>query len=331
MNNSISILNAGTIEIHYWLNDGSHTMDADVFNRCEYELLGILNEISAKLKLQIKVEVEPIEEGGIRAWLKLNCPSTKSIKDTLLFQIFLGVFINVVSIPVTQTLSKLYDKVIDQVFEDPEILVLEKERDKAKLENEIATYKLDTKRKCENLDENKIKKKKSNYYAKAKECRKLEKISFSITDSQKQHAFKTVDVIQSDFEKFIMASDELEPEENENAIIEIISPVLKQGKYKWHGIYEGETIQFNMKSSEFKKMVLDGKVSFQNGSAIVCRLITKKKVNAEGDVKVSGYDVLEVFNIIINDVKTETPEGKRKRQNKEAENKQLSLFPESLF
>ena len=39
MGNTISILDTNTIEIHYWLKDGSHSMDANVFKICEYELL----------------------------------------------------------------------------------------------------------------------------------------------------------------------------------------------------------------------------------------------------------------------------------------------------
>lgn len=52
MGSSISILDANTIEIHYWLNDGSHTMDAYVFNKCEYELLGIIKEKSCWVRMR---------------------------------------------------------------------------------------------------------------------------------------------------------------------------------------------------------------------------------------------------------------------------------------
>ena len=38
------ILNENTIELHYWFNDDSHTMNAIVFNKCEYEFLGIVKE-----------------------------------------------------------------------------------------------------------------------------------------------------------------------------------------------------------------------------------------------------------------------------------------------
>lgn len=40
-----SVLNWNTIELHYWFNDESHTMNAIVLNKCEYEFLGIAKEI----------------------------------------------------------------------------------------------------------------------------------------------------------------------------------------------------------------------------------------------------------------------------------------------
>ena len=53
--------------------------------------------------------------------------------------------------------------------------------------------------------------------------------------------------------------------------------VLKKGKYKWSGIYNGEVIQFTMKSNEFKTLVQTGQIVFKNGSSINCHLLTHKK------------------------------------------------------
>ena len=134
------------------------------------------------------------------------------------------------------------------------------------------------------------------------------------------------EVIKADFSNYIMTSDDLEPDSDENAVIEIISPVLKKGKYKWSGIYNGEVIQFTMKSNEFKTLVQTGQVLFKNGSSINCHLLTHKKVNAEGEVKITGYEVILVNHYFENDKPVETPEGKRNRQIREAESNQLTLF-----
>ena len=63
------ILKGDTIELHYWFNDDSHTMNAIVFNKCEYEFLGIVKEIAQKLKIELDVETEPLQEGGLRTVL----------------------------------------------------------------------------------------------------------------------------------------------------------------------------------------------------------------------------------------------------------------------
>ena len=131
--------------------------------------------------------------------------------------------------------------------------------------------------------------------------------------------------------KFIMTSDDLEPQCDENATIEIISPVLKKGKYQWLGIYNGTVIQFKMKSNEFKNMVLTGQVPFKNGSSIICLLLTNKKIDNQGNEKVTGYEVLEVYNYFENEAPIETPEGKRRRQKEEAEKSQMSLFTEEDY
>ncbi len=68
----MSILRGNTIELHYWFNDNSHTMNAIVFNKCEYEFLGIAKEISQKLKVDVEIETEPLGEGGLRSWFKLS-------------------------------------------------------------------------------------------------------------------------------------------------------------------------------------------------------------------------------------------------------------------
>jgi hypothetical protein len=133
-------------------------------------------------------------------------------------------------------------------------------------------------------------------------------------------------IARASFNEYILSSNVLNPITDENAVIEIVSPVLKKGKYKWTGIYAGEVIQFNMKSSEFKAMVQTGKIKFKNGSSVICKLVINRKIDNEGIVKVTGYDVVAVDKYYENDNPIETPEGKLRRQKKEADEKQLSLF-----
>ena len=118
MNQSLSILDANTIELHYWLKgENTHTMNAYVFNKCEYEFLGILNEISTKLKVKIEVEVEPLGYGGLRAWFKINGITGQEIRKTIVMNLIAIVLLNPINVP----LEYLITKVLDEIFEDPEI------------------------------------------------------------------------------------------------------------------------------------------------------------------------------------------------------------------
>ena len=327
MGNTISILNANTIELHYWLKDGSHSMDANVFNKCEYELLGIIKEISSTLKVQIEVETMPLGEGGVKAWLKCH----EITGNQIILSVVLFLCTNVVGTPITTTLDYLTRKALDYVFEDPEIKALEKEKKKEELKYDIAKLKHQTQLLCASINENKIKKRKSNYFEEASKCKKIEKISVSITDNYKADCFNCKDILATDFPLYIMTSDEIEPDNDEQAIIEIVSPVLKKGKYMWVGIYNGNVIQFKMKSNEFKVLVQTGQIPFKNGSSIQCHLVTNKKISSEGEIKITGYEVIAVDKFFINETPIETPEGKRRRRKREMEKKypQLNLFDEA--
>jgi hypothetical protein len=67
----ISLLNANTLELHYWFTNQSHSMDAIVQNKCERELLAIINEIARVFDVEITIETVPLAEGGIIRWFKL--------------------------------------------------------------------------------------------------------------------------------------------------------------------------------------------------------------------------------------------------------------------
>lgn len=327
MKPEVKILALDTIELHYWLNDGTHTMDAHVFNRCEHEFLGIVSEIATKLKIQVDIEVEPIGEGGIRAWFKFAKKNEKAIKIAFLTYLITQVLLT----PLTTTLDYTTKRALEYIFEDRELKELLEEKEKEELKQEIIKIKAETKRLCDSIDENKIKKKRSNYYEEASKCNKIEKISVSATDDEKATDYGAQDVLATEFKHYIMTSDDLEPEYDDNATIEIISPVLKKGKYQWLGIYNGAVIQFKMKSNEFKTLVQTGQIPFKNGSSIICQLVIGKRIDNQGDVKITGYEVTEVYKFFENDTPIETPEGRRKRQQQEAEKSQMSLFGDEDF
>lgn len=320
----ISVLEAKTIELHYWFNDDSHYMDAMVFNKCEHEALVLINELAHTLKIDIEIVTEPLENGGLRSWFSINASdsdTTKTIKIAFLTALFSQVMIT----PITTTLDELTKKAINYVFEDPEIRKLKKKKEKLELELDIDKLKEEFNNRAKKADVTLIKKKKSNFYSSLEQYNKVTDVSISTANCNKDIIQETK-VTRKDFHKHILLTDELAPIINEEAIIEIVSPVLKKGKYKWVGIYDGEVIHFNMRSVEFKTMVISGKVNFKNGSSIKCKLQVNQKVNSEGIVMITGYEVSFVESFTENNIPIETPEAKKRKRKKEENERQGRLF-----
>lgn len=321
MKSPISILQANKIELHYWFNDESHSMNAVVFHKCGHEFLCIANELASKFNINVELEVLPLENGGLRSWFKFNSNETLDIKKA--FLIF--IVTNVIFTPITTSIDELTRLKIGSFFETSEIKELKDEKLKAQLVYDIVKLEHDLLQLSSTIDEKLIKKRISNYFEGLSDCSKVQEVSISVTNDQK-HVIQEHKIARDSFDEYIMFSDDLEPEINERAVIEIVSPVLKKGKYKWVGIYNGEVIQFNMKSNEFKTLVQTGKIEFKNGTSINCNLITFKKINNEGVIKITGYDVTMVNEYFYNNTPIETPEGRIKRQKIEAEKQQLFLF-----
>lgn len=144
MKPTTSIFDINHIELHYWFSDDSHTMNAVVYNKCEYEFLGIIKEIATKLEIDVEIETEPLQNGGIRSWLRFkskdgaNEDSFVIKKQAIKIAILTYLVTNIAFTPLTTTLDTITKHVIELLFEDKEIKELEKELEKAKLKNEIA-------------------------------------------------------------------------------------------------------------------------------------------------------------------------------------------------
>lgn len=312
---NVSLLNANKIELHYWFNDDSHSMDAIIQNKCETEFLAILKEISSKLKVDIIIETEPLAEGGLRRFFKVLSKSENKnavITTTLVTSILTAIIVT----PISSFVGKTAETIIEKIFEDKELKELEKEGlrlNNEKLKIEIENLKQETQSNIQKLDSsNVIKKRRSNFYETLEGYSKVKKITFSVNDKNNKTLLSEM-VSKNDFKKFILATDDLEPLEIDDAVIEIISPVLKKGNYKWIGIYNDELISFHMKSNEFKTRVQIGEIEFKNGSSINCELEIKRKMDGEGLVKNTQYNVLKVNDCFENKKPLELPDEKNKK------------------
>jgi len=296
-------------------------MDAFVQNKCEYDLLGVIKEIASIYNVDVIIETEPLANGGLRRWFKI-ISKEESKKATIRIAIVVSLITGVFITPITSSIETATKKLIERIFEDPELKNLEKE----KLKLEIENLRQDINEKNQGLQQNiLIKRKRSNFYESLERYPKVNQVSFLIKDEYKKDISYHNEVLRENFKDFVLISDDLEPIKIENAIIEIISPVLKEGIYKWMGIYNGSIIPFNMKSIEFKNLVKSGTVQFKNGTSIDCYLEIRKKIDNEGFEKVVGYDVFRVNNYFENEKPIETPEGRHHRQKKEADKRQLGF------
>lgn len=143
-----------TIELHYWLNDGSHSMDAFVFNRCEREFLGVAKATAKLLGIEIKIETEPIEEGGIISFFKILADH----KSEIIVSVFSGLLVSFISASLKTPIEKLATTTINLLFEDEGIRELRKEKEKSQLRLDIIRNNVEAERLKREARENAIKK-----------------------------------------------------------------------------------------------------------------------------------------------------------------------------
>lgn len=311
---------ANKIELHYFFTDGSHTMDAYVRNKCEAEILAIVKEIATITGVKIKVETEPYEEGGLREKFKLVT------KNQFMLSILSGIITGVVTGVTVHNLTS--DDELDELQKQKvrlEIKKLERELNEATR----LSMSIDTTKAAETIGSSsfKVVKHKSNFYKTLANYPKVTQVSFSRLSSDNEEVSTPKVVHKQDFGQYILDTDELPSVIDEQAEIEIISPVLKPGPYKWKGYYTalGETVDFYMKDEDFKSEIQRKGVAFRSGTRIDCILEISRKVTETGEVINSSYSVSTVVTVRDSHISIETPQGKRLKKEKELLKKQLTL------
>ncbi|WP_374459846.1 hypothetical protein [Chryseobacterium taeanense] len=343
----LPLLNSEKLEIHYWFKDNSHNIDAVTLNKSQHEIIALLQEIAKEFDEEILIEIEPYAEGGFKQIFKVLSKQEKK-GATIIGAVVLSTITAILITPLTKIAEKTTEHIIDKVFEDKSQVILNNKKDSLELRNlelKNENLELQNKKLNEQLNQNQleevsaqiinvskklenniiIKKRRSNFYEQLANYEKIDKVSFRIEDRNNNFLSENF-IKKQNFNRFILHSDIIEPQSINDAKIEIISPVLKKGYYKWTGIYKNEPIPFLMKSAEFKELVQKGQVEFKNGFTINCELQINKKVDNEGITRITGYEVVRVDSYFINDKPVETNEGKKHRKLKEAETQMLKLF-----
>ncbi len=292
-------------ELHYYLKDNSHAMNAFVRNKAEKDFLEAVKRIGDLLDSELKIETEAYQEGGLIEILAIVLPTLHYLSPAL------------------------NDIITHYATKDTQAETLDKKIKEATLQN----LELDNQQKIlgieeqieKKLNDKLVQKYISNFYKKIDAYEKVEKIGYRNLENDEDEYI----VERKDFKNFIL-HDDTTMSEDDDAMIEIISPVLKEGKYNWRGRYKNEKIDFSMADSKFKQEVIEGKHKFSNGSLINCHLEIKVTFDEFGDEKSRTYRVLQVFGtqeLEIGELKLREA-GKKRNQQKWLDEHQKSLFDE---
>lgn len=313
------IKQANKIELHYFFRDETHTMNAFVRNECEKELLTIFKEVIQSLDIEVDVESEAFKEGGLKEiWKFLG---KNGVQLTLIVTVF-GLLLS--RIPVEN--KELVKLQIENLELDNELKRQELKKIKNEIRNEEELTNDIAERVLEILDRDyKIIWHKSNFYKKLNFYPKVTKLTTQRLNEQNEPIEKEKTVERESFSKFILRSDIFPPNIDEEAVIDIISPVLKKGNFSWKGFYKGDIINFEMNDQSFKNSVLNKEIEFINGTAIKCVLQQNRKIDEVGLVKVVQNKVLTVIEIITGENYVATEQGKKYKRDKERKNDQLKL------
>ena len=312
-------LSAEKLELHYYFNDSSHSMNALVRNQCESEFLAIAMEVAKELELAIQLESEAYREGGLKeAWKIIG-------KNGVRVSIFISIMALVSSrIPFSDPeLDQLQKQNLRLSIEEKKLRI---KKLKTELENEEVNEKT-VAEVAESLETNlKVVTRKSNFYKQLNRYNKIEKIGLTALNSNGMPITDERIVLRNNFRNFIIHSHNLTPITIDDALVEIIAPVLKEGRYKWKGVYENEPISFSMNDKYFNLDVLNEVISFKHGTTIECVLLIHQKLDETGEIQITGHSVSTVIRKIDSGEELETLQGKKYKFNKKQVEAQADLF-----
>lgn len=310
MRKNKTLVEINLFQLHYYLKEDSHSMNALTLNKVEGEFLKIVDEISKSFNCKIIVESKAIEEGGIKSIYAL-LTDENNIKYTLSIVIFI----------VTTLTNILTNVVSNKLSEDKEQSELTKKKDILKIEKltqEILLNSIEIAEKTANnqkeihievdedrleeeigkiIDNNKIKRYKSNIYKNLLKESKVNKFSSQILNTQGEPISEERIVLRRNFINYIHNEEVLEPRYRNDIELEIISPVLNEKKMTWRALFDDENITFKVKDNNFQNLIINKGLSFNNGTILLCDMEVKLKRDSNGDIKETSKTVYNVSQI----------------------------------
>ena len=141
------------IELHYIFSGKSHTMDAVVRNKCEYEFLEIVKQIGCLIDVDIDIESEAYLQGGLKEWWTILVK-----KNPQLVNIVIGVLIGVITSHLTtdKELTELHKQELRLSIEYLKHEIKDQKEEQAEINIENAIFIIN--------NDIKVLKHKSNFY-----------------------------------------------------------------------------------------------------------------------------------------------------------------------
>ena len=266
------------LQFHYYFKDNSHSINSILRNECEKEILYIYKEISETLGLQLILESLPTEEGGFKeTWRFIG---KNSVQITLIISVA-AVIIS--RFPAEN--KELTELQIENLKLDNEIKRKELERLNLDFLQEEKELNQQTVRdSVELVNKNyKISWRKSNLYKKLSDYPKVDSVEVLRYDEEKPVG-NPRKITRREFSKFILQTDDLPKLELEKVTIDVISAVIKRGKFRWKGFYNKEIINFLMDDFVFKNQVLNGAINFSNRFSLEVKMTQDRKINQDGNI-----------------------------------------------
>src|SRR5450830_660661 len=243
----------GQFRVHFFLDSGSHEMDATVMHGCEGAVLDLLAEIAKQLDVQMRIDTRAYGEGGIIVWLTFIGKHATALA-------LIGAAATAISSGAIwwQYQSKLLQQQIDQ----NELILKKTKLELRKLEDDSDPYAqkapataatktlpLEPPPKVEEIlpalmTNRRIIKLRSQFYEGLLPYEKVNSVGFAATHTPNNNEERVVG--RAAFSSFVVKLADLDPQVIEGAEIEVVAPVLKRGSGKWRGIFQKHAVSFDL-------------------------------------------------------------------------------------
>lgn len=308
------------ILIHYYFKGEQHLIDAHLRNKREAELLALYEEAAEILGVDLTVYAMPSKEGGYIEFWQFLADHNAAITSASAIVAAVSIFIS--HLPKS---DKLKRQLTQLDIQEKELQIEKLRRELRDMEGEASQKTLDAAVDVLNGD-NKAVTRRSNFYKSLSTSQDVQQLGIGRIGLEGRLVEDEVKVKRKVFPHFVLKTNRLPPLIDEDAVIELISPVLGEGGYKWKGLYQGQAISFKMADEDFQSAVLEKSVSFNHGTNIQCELIVGRKLDETGEVVITGYTVSVVMGIGDEDGVEETPQGREHKHSIAEKNAQGDIF-----